>query len=86
MLLPGTGRGTSRRLVEGAPLATLAKDSEDDPFKVVEHLRCRNAHGQKPQLSQISISRRVFPGPTGAIMRFAVDLDRQPGRETGEVQ
>ena len=86
MLLPGTGRGTSRRLVEGAPRMTLLYDSHQHSVEITEHLRSRNSHRHEPCLLDVAVAFLVPLGLIAAIMRFAVDLNCQTRRHASKVQ
>ena len=75
-----------RSMVEGAPTPTRVHDSENYPFKVVENLAGRNAHGQEIHLLEVSVPCRISRRAVAPVVRFAVDLDCQARRETREVE
>ena len=54
-ILPGTGRGTSRRLVEGAHLGTGREDPPEHSVHVVENV----ARGDALDSESISTKQRV---------------------------
>ncbi len=76
-ILPGTGRGTSRRLVEGG--GHQRGDRGGHRTDVSNHTGGGNADDAVALLLQEPQSRIVPFRTIGALMRFAVDLDDQPG-------
>ncbi|MDR6848426.1 hypothetical protein J2X47_003284 [Sphingomonas sp. BE270] len=76
LILPGTGRGTIchfRQMVEGA--CHKRNDRIRSGVRIRKHALCRNMHDAKAIFPKKRIARRIAIRPTGAIMRFAVDLD-----------
>jgi hypothetical protein len=78
LLLPGTGRGTVRRTVEGAQPPALAHDSANDTLQIAKYLACRNAKHRKAKPLQIVISPAIPLLRRWAIMSIAVDFDPKP--------
>ncbi len=84
--LPGTGRGTVRRAVEGSARLTGADDPLDHLVHVPKHVRRRNTRHHDAPASEPSLSNRVSLGPIPHIMRNAIDFDRQARLGTEEVE
>ena len=81
--LPGTGRGTIRRMVEGGRYKRC--DCSDDAIQIAENIVRGESHNAMAVLRQESVSPGVEIGPVAALMRLTIDLDRQPGRATIEI-
>jgi hypothetical protein len=75
-----------RSMVEGAPLLASVNNSKDYPFKVVENLCRRDAHSKETQFAKMSVPSRIARRAIAPVVRFAVDLYRQPRRQAGEVE
>jgi hypothetical protein len=72
-------------MVEG-PIPARDENQSDRPLQVAEHLARRNAEGFEPSLRQPLgtplVALRLIPHR----MNLAIDFDRQPALETGEVE
>ena len=82
--LPGTGRGTSRRLVEGR--AARGDDVTHDGVAIDQDLTRRNAESAEATGGEVVVARGVASGTITARMRLSVDFDRETCRQAGEVQ
>jgi hypothetical protein len=83
LILPGTGWGTSRRLVEGA--RGKRQDRSGSDFRVSQNLSSRDSHEAIPVLVQKSVTRLILRDSIRLRMAFAVDLDHKPCRRAVEV-
>ena len=75
-----------RSLVVGARPTALLDDAENHPFQVASQLKCRDADRSKATLRYPPVPLRITLGATATIMRLAINLDCEPGREACEVQ
>jgi len=83
LILPGTGRGTIRRMVEGA--RHRSGDRGGNGICVGEYLGSRNAeNGDAGGFKRCGPSH-VVTRPSAHIMRYAIDLDRKLQRCTVKV-
>ncbi len=80
------GRGTVRRTVEGCARCTGGNDCGYDVIDGSKHFTRRNAERLEPQRFQFDVSLGIPRRPVAAIMRLAVNLDRQARRQTGKVE
>ena len=82
-ILPGTGRGTSRRLVEGLALIDNVRHDSTD---IVKNSARRNSQRSEPLRHQPLVARFVTGCVAAPIMRLAIHFDSNLGRETDEVE
>jgi len=81
--LPGTGRGTSRRLVEGAGHKRC--DRVGHRTGIRHYAASGNSHHAETLFVQEAQTEFVALWPIGAIMYLAIDFDNQPRFPTVEV-
>ena len=82
-ILPGTGRGTSRRLVEGA--AHERCNRVGHCINVYRHPPGGDANDAITLLAQEPQAILIPCRTVGSVMRFAFDFDNQPGFTAVEV-
>ena len=83
IFLPGTGRGTGRRLVEGA--GRRRHDHRHHGLDIPQHIA--GGHTQHPVaiLREKSVAISIALNAIAAAMEFAIDLYRQLGSSAVEV-
>jgi len=74
LFLPGTGRGTGRRLVEGA--RRVRYDHRNNGLDVPQHFACRHSQHPVAILFEKSVATRVALRTVAASVELAVHLDR----------
>ena len=85
-ILPGTGRGTARRVVEGQALQASLHDEIHNGAQIGKHVASWNPQNVHGVASQPPIPILVPLRLVSAIVRLSVDLDRERGIETIEVE
>ena len=85
-ILPGTGRGTARRVVEGQARPAGRNNEIYDRAQVGQYVAGGYPQDVHELASQPPVPIRVPLGLVSAIMRLAVDLDRERGVEAIEVE
>ena len=83
MRLPGTGRGTSRRLVEG--IRHPRNDCVGNVVHITQHAFSGNPQDPKPVFLDKLNPSIIELYPVGVIMRRAIDLDHKPFCKKAEV-
>ncbi len=83
--LPGTGRGTTRRVVEGQALHVL-DDRRNDSFRASQNLGSGNPEDGYTARRQPPIPRLIALRTITAAVRFAVDFHREPQGSAIEVE
>ena len=81
-----SGRGTTRRVVEGKPRRRFNQNEHHNRTDVIQYIARRYAHCANPDLREICIANGVARGLIPARMGFAIDFDRQPGIAAEEVE
>ena len=84
--LPGTGRGTVRRTVEGPPLPARGDDGCDHSVQVAQDLGGGNTQGKEAELRKMLIPAGVTLWAIAACMPFSVHFNREPRLEAGEIE
>ena len=84
--LPGTGRGTIRRMVEGNARRRGLNDMLDNGVLVLKHLSGGNAQHHDLVASQPLIALGIPLRTITEAMTFAVHLDRQPYLGTEKIE
>ncbi|KLE31909.1 hypothetical protein AAW01_10690 [Aurantiacibacter gangjinensis] len=90
-ILPETGRGTIRRMVEGfgqtrAPAVTNLDDARNNRLDIVKYRLRRNARRGNATRPQEGGSVVVFRARSHAVVCASVDLDCEPGLRTIKVE
>ncbi len=85
-ILPGTGRGTVRRTVEGAARLADTDDLFDRRANVPKHVSRRNPQRQNAFVCKPRISNSIPLRPVTHVVGDAVDFDRQPRTGTVEIE
>lgn len=85
-ILPGTGRGTSRRLVEGAHISTSNNNRAKNAVQVFQHVPGRYSHNAESLAFEQRIASRIAPRPVAEIMPLPIDFDDYTPLETSKVR
>ena len=78
MILPGTGRGTGRRLVEGRSSRALNNNHLNRPVQLIENVTSRNSQHLVSECFQIGLTQRVDRRAATHIVCGSVNFDQQP--------
>ena len=81
-----SGRGTTRRVVEGQASEGFCHDMTKHDLHILQNFNSRNPQRLDPRRRQPVIATRVPRRPITARMCLAVHLDRQPCIAAEEVQ
>ena len=84
--LPGTGRGTVRRTVEGHARRTGLNDVANHSGYVLEHMTGRNPHHLHSLASKPRVSRSIAFGTIASVMRKSIEFDRNANLGAKEIQ
>ena len=85
-LLPGTGRGTVRRTVEGNARRRGLNDVFNDGALIPKYISGRYAQHDEIVRCQPVIAIDIPLGPIAEAMAFAIDLHHQPNLGTEKVE
>ena len=83
LILPGTGRGTSRRLVEGVPRPL--KNNLSRSGRVQQNLRGGNAYDLQSPFAQEPFATQIADDGVGAVVPKTIDFDDKPGLAAVEI-
>ena len=86
LFLPGTGRGTVRRTVEGNARGTGLHDVLDGGIQILKHFDSRDSQYYDITRRQPFVADHIPLGPVAEIMGFSIDFDRQPRFGAKEVE
>ena len=81
-----SGRGTTRRVVEGQASRSFSQNRTKHHVHVLQNLRSRNSKGLDPGSSQPFVSSVIPPWPIAERMRFSIHFDAQPRVAAEEIQ
>ena len=81
-----SGRGITRRVVEGQSRHTSDHNPPNDSIEVIQNLTRRNAHRGNPCPGKPRIPHRIARRPIAHPVPFTIDLDSQPRIGTIEIQ
>ena len=84
-ILPGTGRGTSRRLVEGSARPTLIDQELNNCFSIGKHLLRRNSDHPIPFSHEPPIACFVASRISTSFVNLAINFDEELGFQTCKI-
>jgi hypothetical protein len=79
------GRGTSRRLVEGAQLRAICDDPTEHAIEVVGHVSRRNSDDLKPLTVQYRITSGVAARLIAKVVTLSIYLSNQAPFQAREI-
>ena len=71
--------------MEGQPNLTPSDNHSNNSVDILEDVTSGDPHDMKSRSLEISLPQSIDARLVAALVRFAIHLDQEPGRYTGEV-